>query len=267
MPPGCPQEPIGPQGMVAAVAPDALLVLFHEVADAVAAALAEVEDWGPSGRREGQYAADLIADAAALDRLRSAGVGVLSEESGLERADAEILVVIDPLDGSTNASRGVPWFATSMCALDAEGPFVALVVDQAHGTRFEAVRGEGARRDGVPMPVGGSHCGELHDAIVGLSGLPPRHLGWAQYRAFHAAALDLCAVADGVLDGFVDCSHDAHGVWDYLGALLVCREVGIEVIDAQGRELVVRDPDVRRTPVAGATRPLLDELLAARRGW
>jgi len=246
---------------------DRLLSLLHSVADAVADALGEVEDWGPSGRREGQYAADLIADAAALDVLRSAGVGVLSEESGVERSGAAILVVVDPLDGSTNASRGVPWYATSLCALDDDGPLVAVVANQASGVRFEAVRGEGARRNGVALPRGGSGCSELHEAMIGLSGLPPRHLGWAQYRAFHAAALDLCAVAEGMLDGFVDCSHDAHGPWDYLGGLLVCREVGVEVVDALGRDLVVRDHEARRTPVAAATRPLLDELVAARRTW
>ena len=53
--------------------------------------------------------------------------------------------------------------------------------------------------------------------MIGLSGYPPRSLGWGQYRALGAAALDLCAVADGVLDGYVDCSRDAHGSWDYLG--------------------------------------------------
>ena len=246
---------------------DRLLRVLHSVADAVAEALASVADWGPSGRREGQYAADLIADAAALDQLRAAGLGVLSEESGVERGDAEIMVVVDPLDGSTNASRGVPWYATSLCALDRDGPLAAVVANQASGVRYEAVRGGGARRDGVLLQPGGSGCRVLPEAIIGCSGLPPRHLGWAQYRAFHAAALDLCAVADGTLDGFVDCSHDAHGPWDYLGGLLVCREAGVEVVDALGRELVVREHEARRTPVAAATPELLSTLVTARRSW
>ncbi len=192
---------------------------------------------------------------------------MLSEESGLEHGDAEIVVVVDPLDGSTNASRGVPWFATSLCAIDADGPRVALVANQASGVRHEAIRGRGARRDGVDLPVGGSRCAEIGEALVGLSGLPPRHLGWAQFRAFHASALDLCAVADGTLDGFVDCSRDAHGVWDYLAATLVCAEVGISVVDAFDRELVLREHTLRRTPVAAATPELLAVLLAARRSW
>lgn len=245
-----------------------MISLFREVADAVSEALTEVDDWGPSGRREGQYAADLIADAAVLKLLREAGVGILSEESGLERPDAEVMVVVDPLDGSTNASRGLPWFATSLCAIDAsDRPIAALVRNQATGVTYEATRGGGATRNGVPLAHWGGGCADIHEAIIGLSGLPPRHLGWTQYRAMHASALDLCAVADGTLDGFVDCSRDAHGVWDYSGALLVCAEVGIVVVDAFGRELIGRDPEMRRTPVAGATPDLHEFLVAARREW
>ena len=82
-----------------------------------------------------------------------------------------------------------------------------------------------------------------------------------------AAALDLCAVADGRLDGYLDCSVDAHGVWDYMGALLVCSESGVEVVDAHGRDMCVLDSSVRRTPVAGAGPALTEALLKARRDF
>ena len=72
-------------------------------------------------------------------------------------------------------------------------------------------------------------------------------------------------VADGTLDGFIDCSPSAHGVWDYLGGLLVCREAGAVVADGLGRELVTLDHADRRTPVAAATPQLLAEIVAARR--
>ena len=101
-------------------------------------------------------------------------------------------------------------------------------------------------------------------AIIGVNGLPREHLGWRQFRALGAAALDLCAVADGTLDGYVDCAVDAHGVWDYLGGLLVCREAGAGVIDAHDRQLVTRNPAERRTPIAGATAELAAALRAVR---
>ena len=130
---------------------DSLLEVLHDTASAVAAALGALEDWGLAGTRDGQYRSDLAADAAALSVLEKAGLGVMSEESGSPTGPGEVVVVIDPVDGSTNAARGIPWFATSLCAVDADGPWVAVVVDQASGVRFEAVRGGGARQDGLPI--------------------------------------------------------------------------------------------------------------------
>lgn len=247
-----------------------LVRLLHAAADAAVAALAALPDevgargWQPLGDGAAQHASDLTADEAVLAVLEAAGVGVLSEESGLRRGDADVVVVVDPLDGSTNAARRLPWYATSLCAVDAAGPLVAVVHDHPGGRRYEAVRGGGARCDGRPL-VPRERVPALAEAVVGLSGLPPAHLGWYQFRALGAAALDLCAVADGRLDAFLDCSVDAHGVWDYLGALLVCREAGVVVVDRHDRELVVLDHGARRTPVAAAGPELLAALLTAAR--
>lgn len=240
-----------------------MLDLLHDVADAVARALDDVVDWAPVTDRDGQYEIDVVADQAALAVLDKAGVGVLSEESGLRRADQPVLVVVDPVDGSTNASRRVPWYATSLCAVDGDGPAVALVVNQASGERFAAVRGEGATLDGAPLRP--STATEMGEAIVGLSGWPPGDMGWKQFRALGAVALDVCMVAAGRLDAYIDCSPDAHAPWDYMGALLVCREAGVPVVDLHGRDLVVRTPEERRTPIAAATPALLDAAVAARR--
>ena len=118
-----------------------------------------------------------------------------------------------------------------------------------------------------PYPSARPRAPRSRQAIVGLSGFPPRWLGWKQYRALGAAALDLCAVACGILDGYLDCSRDAHGVWDYLGGMLMCQEAGAVVTDAFSRDLVLRTPDEKRTPVAAATPALLDDLVAARRSF
>jgi fructose-1,6-bisphosphatase/inositol monophosphatase family enzyme len=241
---------------------DALVELLHETALEIRGALDGLDDWGPAGTVPGQYLSDLAADAAGVRVLDEAGVGVLSEETGLRGAERDLVVVLDPLDGSTNASRGIPWFATSLCAVDADGPRAALVVDLPHGRTFTAVRGAGASVDGVPLATSG--CTDPAEAVVGISGLPSHPVGWRQFRTLGAAALDLCAVAEGTLDGFVDCSPSAHGVWDYLGGALVCAEAGAVVADALGRDLVVLDHAARRTPVGAATPELFDALLAAR---
>lgn len=245
---------------------DALLALsdLHDAADAVVAAFTSHDDWGPSGNRPDQYESDVVADRAVHDLLDPLGYGMLSEESGLNTGSGPT-VVVDPLDGSTNASRSIPWYSTCLCAVDDDGPWVAVVADLVTGCRYDAVRGWGARRDGVEIRRGSAPA--LEDSLVAISGLPPRNLGWGQFRAFGSAALDLCAVADGRVDGYVDCSDDAHGVWDYLAASLICEEAGVVVADALGRDLCVLDSDARRTPVAGAGPALAEALMEARQGF
>ena len=244
----------------------ALIDLFDDLTADLIDALADLDDWGLSGMKPGQYNHDLIADEVMLQPLLDAGFRVLSEESGIVEGNeaASITVVVDPVDGSTNASHGLPWYATSLCAVDAVGPLASSVTNLATGQRFEAVRNEGIQVEGeraAPSDVGG-----LADALIAFSGLPPSHGGWRQFRTYGAAALDLCAVATGVFDGFVDVDG-AHGVWDYLGAYLVCVEAGAVMVDGAGRELVTLDPTHRRAPIAAASPALLAELVAMWTGW
>ena len=244
-----------------------VLEVLEAAARAIRSSLDDLADWGPAGTRPGQYFSDIAADDAALRVLHGAGFGVLSEESASTESDREVLVVLDPVDGSTNASRGVPWFATSLCAVDGDGALAALVVNQATGQRFGAVRGEGAWRDDGDgrQTIQPSTKTRLDESLVLLSGYPTHHYGWKQFRALGAAALDLCAVATGLADAFVDCSRDAHGPWDYLGGMLVCLEAGAAVTDLEGRELVVTEHSARRTPVVAATEELLEAVLQERR--
>ncbi|MEI2697635.1 MAG: inositol monophosphatase family protein [Microthrixaceae bacterium] len=194
--------------------------------------------------------------------LRSAGVGILSEESGLEDPSNPMVVVVDPVDGSTNASRGVPWYTTSLCALDEGGPRASLVRNLATGVTYRALRGGGATCDGRPIRPSGAT--KTSDSLLLLNGYAPTHLGWRQYRSLGATALDLCSVADGSVDGTVDCTDSALGPWDYLGAMLVLGEAGGWIADAHGRDLLELQHTTRRTPVAAATPELFEELLAAR---
>jgi fructose-1,6-bisphosphatase/inositol monophosphatase family enzyme len=240
-----------------------IVSMLHRVADAVADVLAQNTDWSLSGKRRSQYSVDLLADAAALEILHGAGCTVLSEESDITGStdDEALFVVMDPLDGSTNASRGVKWFATALCVLDDRGMRAALVANQAGtGDRWTATRGGGAFKNGQPITP--TRCNELSKAIVGVSGIVKVRPGWAQFRALGAAALDLCLVAEGVIDGWID--FNSHGGWDYMASLLVCEEAGVAVHELEGRDPVVFDHAQRRTLIAAATPHLLDALVDIR---
>jgi myo-inositol-1(or 4)-monophosphatase len=243
--------------------PDDILDLFETTARAIADTVDRIT--GPDRRaktgRPGQYALDVLADQAALVVLHGAPVRVVSEESGESgTADAEITVVIDPVDGSTNCSRGISYWATSLCALDADGPLAAFVVNQASRDYMTAVRGGGAYRNGQRIEP--SDRTRVEDAVVALAGLPARILPWQQFRALGSAALALCDVAAGGLDGYVD-GGSFHAPWDYLGGYLMCLESGATVIDFAGQPLATSAPQARRQLLAAGTTELLEALKPA----
>lgn len=239
-----------------------LLEAFDQAAGAVARAVRPVlgADRRARTERRGQYAIDLVADEAALGVLGPLGLPILSEESGWSGRAGPVSIVLDPIDGSTNCSRGIPYWSISVCAVDGEGPFAALVVNQATGVRFTAVRGEGALCDGAPVVP--AKTSQVARSLVALSGAPARWLPWKQFRSLGSVALTLCDVASGAVDGLVD-GYASHAPWDYLGGLLVCREAGAVVVDAGGRSLTEVGPDVRRQLLAAGTPALLDELRLA----
>lgn len=241
------------------------LDLFALICERTSEVVRATADWGASGLRDGQYNVDIEVDAVCVALLLGAGYDVLSEESGIQRAqgsDGRSIVVCDPLDGSTNASLGLPWCATALCLVVDGEPHVAMVTNLVTGDQYTAVKDRGANRNGRPILV----CAQtpLDEAIVAMNGLPAEHWGWRQFRAMGAAALDIAAVARGGFDGYVDTTTDSHGVWDYLASVLILEEAGGTAIDAEGRDLTVLEHEARRTPIVASNRALLDVLLAAR---
>lgn len=244
--------------------PDALLLLFDDVAAAIGRAVAGLDENRRRARTSGhpgQYALDVAADDAALALLHKAPVAVVSEESGRSgAADAPITVVVDPVDGSTNCARRIGYWSTSLCAVDAGGPLASLVVNQATGSRVSAIRGAGAYRDGALLRPSGVR--DIGEAVVALSGLPARILPWSQFRAMGCASLTLCEVAAGGIDGYVD-GGSWHAPWDYLGGWHACMEAGAVVVDAGGQPLDTTAESARRQLLAASTPELLESLRPA----
>ena len=235
------------------VAGDDWLGLLRRTADSVAAALRTFDRWTQSGDRPDQYALDQVADVAALDVLDAAGVSVLSEESGLRRGVGNETVIVDPVDGSTNASRRIPHYCISLCVVEGLTPVAGLVRHLVSGEEFTAVTGGGAHCDG--HPISPSNCTGPERAIIGVSGRPgPELPGW-QVRVLGSAALDLCAVACGRLDAYLDLNSN-HGVWDYAAGVLICAEAGAWTGETHGRELFHLEHRQRRGPIATSTAQL-----------
>ena len=243
--------------------PDALIEMFGDVCEVITRAVNPIKGVDRRARTTtpGQYAIDIVADESALAILSGRDLTIVSEESGVSGPPlAPITIVIDPIDGSSNASRDIPYWATSLCALDKDGPLAAMVVNHATCVVNTAVRGQGAFRDDTRIRA--SEVVRVEDSFVALSTFPTRMLQWKQFRALGSCALALCDVAAGVFDGYFD-GGSVHAPWDYLGGYLICLEAGAHVIDVQDRPLALGDPNARRHLVAAGTSDLLSELRKA----
>ena len=231
---------------------------LRRAAIAVVEALDGFHGSGLSGRRHTQYELDVVADEAVCAVLLDAGLAVFSEESGTH-GEGGLLAVVDPVDGSTNADRGIPFCCVSICVLDKQGPLVSLVRSIPTGVVYEAARGEGSTRDGLAIRSSGAQ--EEAGTIVGVNGILTDRPPWAQVRTMGAAALEICLVAEGALDGYVQVGGASIHPWDYLAGLQIVEEAGGCVLEASSAPLVITTPTPRR-PVVAASRQLAEALRA-----
>ncbi|HZF27141.1 MAG TPA: inositol monophosphatase family protein [Steroidobacteraceae bacterium] len=191
------------------------------------------------GRNDFVTDIDRMAEQEIITTIRRAypDHGFLAEESGRSGPD-EFVWIIDPLDGTTNFVHGFPTFAVSI-ALEHRGRLEqAVVYDPMRQELFTASRGTGAVLDGRRIRV--SNQRELEGALIG-TGFPYReNARWldsymamlktvmsmtAGIRRPGSAALDLCYVAAGRLDGFWEIGLHA---WDTAaGSLLIVEAGGI----------------------------------------
>ncbi|MCL5047233.1 MAG: hypothetical protein M1374_00310 [Firmicutes bacterium] len=240
-----------------------LIAVASNVTGAIRDQLDRITDWDQPGNRAGQYLIDLVADKAALDYLSYANFSVLSEESGLSKGNNGFLAIIDPIDGSTNASRRLPWYAVSICFLGESGIMAARVENLMIPVIFEALEGGGATFNGKQIAVDKSK--QLSSSIVAVSSLPPPGMAAWQFRCYGAASLDLCCVANSTFDAYVDYGENAHGVWDYLAGVFIAQEAGAMVGEVWNRSLVTTEHSARRTPIAACSKEIFDAMMEHRK--
>jgi myo-inositol-1(or 4)-monophosphatase len=235
------------------------LSALAEASNRVRDALKDLADWSLDGSgHESQYRHDIVADEVLVEYLGGMGFGLLSEESPLVEAEpGRPLIVMDPVDGSTNASLRIPHFAVSLCAFGADGATDALVHDLGKDEVFSATRGGGAFLNGRPIAVDPV---PLSKAVIGVSGPAPLGGRWWQHRALGASAIDLCWVACGRLHGFVDSANGSR-IWDNAAGQLICEEAGGILGSYTGADLWKLDRDYASAIAVGATREILDEIL------
>ncbi len=177
-------------------------------------------------------------------RARFPDHNIVAEENSYEETGSPYCWYIDPLDGTVNYSRGVPYFSVSI-AVAFRGELLAAVVrDSSTGETFAAVKEGGAFRNNTRIWT--SRTDDYGDAIL-ISGFfyldrrsTEENLGTIarlfekrviSVRRLGSAALDMCQVACGRVDAYWQ-SH--LNVWDFAAGKLILEEAGGRVSDASG---------------------------------
>ncbi len=204
---------------------------------------------------------DMTAETALDNALLARGLSarIISEELGDRTVgkNPELMLVFDPVDGSTNATCGIPFFCTSIAftektdIADFSDISMAVICDM-QGNTYHAKTEEGAflngkqisfqKRGTRPKPVISVYSYGVPHVPAGLIELEKSII----VRALGSIALDMCFVADGTLDGVIDTRGLLSG-YDIMASALILKESGGSLTDLKGRTIA---GDVRTTAMS-----------------
>jgi len=181
---------------------------------------------------------DTQAEDIIIDNLRKhfPDSGFLCEESGDRLKKGNINWIIDPLDGTVNFSRGIPHFCTSIALKENDTYLIGVIFDPVRNEIFSALRGNGAFLNNKPIVR--QDIDSFEDAVIAGGFFKHESIKDGmriferivnkvkKVRFFGSAALDLCYLASGRIDGYVQ-----YGVneWDIAAASLICELSGVRV--------------------------------------
>ncbi len=255
--------------------------LLEDATERVQLSLSAIAISGERGKRVGTGAAGdktLLADREAevellraLDKVEA--MRVLSEErGGVGDPSAKLVAIVDPLDGSSNFERGIPFYCTSVAIADGNtlGKVVfGMVKNLVTGDVYLATKGGGATKNGVDIGTSGAKLPKR--SVVGVdlsraesslvSALAPLVVGVGRQVHFGANALELCFLAEGRIDAFVDLRKRMR-ITDFAAGYLIAKEAGATITGPLGAPLrPAFDLKGRFSYVAGASAVLHKRIL------
>lgn len=226
---------------------------------------------------------DLAAENAIIKTLEEHGISftLISEESGVKQygeAPKRHFVTTDPIDGTTNLMRGIPFYATSIAVSTKpvlSAIHTALVADLHHNITYTARNGEGAYRNNQRITP--SEKASLEEAVIGIDlntykvkEIAPKLSSLIQktkhIRHLGANALELCYVADGTVEAFIDIRGKLRTT-DVAAAWLIIQEAGAKITTPDDNPLNARlSPKQKVKFIASANMKIHKTILNLMRG-
>jgi len=182
--------------------------------------------------------------------------GILAEESGSSLPHADFQWIIDPLDGTTNFVHGFPSFAVSIALHYKNEPMIGCIIELPVKHVYTAIKDQGAFCNGEKISV--SKTDDLNQSLL-VTGFGYKHGDlWKRnmklfkhftditqgVRRLGAAAVDLCHVASGKVDGFWE--FDLHP-WDTAAGILIVKEAGGMITNMDGSTYSIFNNEILAT--------------------
>jgi myo-inositol-1(or 4)-monophosphatase len=225
--------------------------------DALLEPVAEGADGTPTSR------IDHLVESAILQAVEPYGLDVVIEEIGHIDRDSSTAIVIDPVDGTGNATAGIP-FAAFTAAIAIEGRFVEGLTHWLTDGRTWW-----AHVDQEPVATTSGRTA-LEGALVSM--IRPKGDGAGfmavarragRTRVLGCSSIEAALVADGVLDAFVDAGSRTHRLVDLAAALIIVERAGGAIVDVHGEPIrFTTEVDTRWSGVVAATPQLAAEIVA-----
>jgi len=178
---------------------------------------------------------DKLAEDAAIEILKEEDVVIVSEEAGVI-GEGDVFVALDPIDGTFNATAGVPIYSISLCFSNSQnlgGTFFGYVRNLATGDEYYA--NSNSYKNGKKIRV--SDVDRLEDCNV-VFYYPIKMYPFKRLRIFGSASLEICMIADGSFDCFIDIrKKDGKGylrVYDVAASLFIAKKAGAVITDLDG---------------------------------
>lgn len=199
---------------------------------------------GTPTKRIDQIAEDIVVDYFTDSRFCR---HLVSEELGCTDMGGERgTIFLDPIDGTYNATVGIPFYAFSIAYAEEGVVQQGYVTNLATKEAFHAIRGQGAYLDGHPIQT--SDTSALGKSAMSIHGprrsdpTPLLQFGGKirRLRLLGASALELCYVGCGRIDAFID-MRETLRTTDIAAGMLICEEAGGAVSDIRGEKIAMSD--------------------------